>query len=280
MLNLVGCNPAQLQLVDNVCGELLAKSAHLHASDIMVVGANCRDILQDALGHGFDLRATQDVDIALAIADWVSYRDVVDGLPRVGGTGIRYRVAEVPADLVPFGPVEDPTGVIIPAPRKEEMSVWAFQEVFDGAMDLPLPTAGTIRVPTVPGYAALKLAAWLDRCARGEYKDATDIATTLYWYMNSEAIADRLYATDYGQEVLVPLDVDPDRGAAQLLGEDIATTIGPARVAELVDRWPGPLNYLLPEEMKISARPAGWTHDLDRRQQLLQDMERGWTAAP
>lgn len=203
VLNLAKCNPERLHLVDKVCAELLATSTRLQPSDLMIIGAHCRDILQTALGYEFDLKATQDVDIALAIADWESYQDVVDGLPHLGETGVRYQVAEMPTDLVPFGPIEDPTGEVLPASRNEKMSVWAFQEVFDSAMDLPLPSAGTIRIPTVHGYAALKLVAWLDRSEYGSYKDATDIAAILYWYANSTTVLDRLYTTDHGNRIWI-----------------------------------------------------------------------------
>ncbi|WP_454836957.1 hypothetical protein [Rhodococcus qingshengii] len=245
----------------------------------MIIGAHCRDVFHEALGYTFDLKATQDVDIALAIADWTSYRDVIDGLPRLGETGVRYRVAEIATDLVPFGPIEDPTGTVLPAPRKETMSVWAFQEVFESAMKLDLPTAGTIRIPQIHGYAALKLFAWLDRSATGRYKDATDIAAILYWYIDSAAILDRLYGTSRGNEILDIYEYDVPQSAARLLGEDIVDIIGPERAAELAERWPGKQGHVLASELTFSAAaPSGWPPSVDRRQELLDAMTRGWTA--
>src|SRR5690606_35471716 len=101
----------------------------------------CRDVLHSALGHDFRLRATQDLDLAIAIADWESYREVVADLPVVGNTGIRYNVDDIHTDLVPFGPIEDPTGKV-PDPPNRSLSVWGFQEVFDNGHHLPLPTVG------------------------------------------------------------------------------------------------------------------------------------------
>jgi predicted nucleotidyltransferase len=49
------------------------------------------------------------------------------------------------------------------------MNVWGFAETFEAALPLRLPNAGTIRIPTLAGYAVLKLVAWLDRSTNGEY---------------------------------------------------------------------------------------------------------------
>ncbi|MDF3311933.1 hypothetical protein P3H15_43955 [Rhodococcus sp. T2V] len=116
------CDQQLLQIVDLVCSRLLERSDHLQPADLMILGAHCRNLLHDALGHTFTLRATEDVDLAFAIADWDAYAQVVDGLPEIGDTGIRYTVGGVPTDLVPFGPIEDPTGVV-PDPPHRDLSV-------------------------------------------------------------------------------------------------------------------------------------------------------------
>lgn len=157
MLDLTACEPSLLRAADMVVTELLAKSARLHAGDMMVVGAACRDILQSSLGHRFPLRATADIDIGLAIASWDAYDELAGKLPSAGHTGIRFRVAGIPADLMPFGAVENPPGMVTPTSRREPMSVWGFAEVFEKALPLSLPGGAIIRIPTVAGYAVLKL---------------------------------------------------------------------------------------------------------------------------
>jgi predicted nucleotidyltransferase len=233
MLDLMKCDPALLQLADAVVTELLARSARLHAGDVMIVGATCRDILQNALGHEFALRATADIDLGLAIANWAAYEELTSQLPAAGNTGIRYRIAGTAADLMPFGAVEHPPGMVTPTTRDEPISVWSFAEVFRAARPLPLPGAGTIRLPAAAGYAALKLAAWLDRSEYGEYKDASDIATVVYWYSRSPDIQTRLYDTDLGQAILSREAMDDSAAAAHILGGDIAEIIGPTRLSEL-----------------------------------------------
>ncbi len=83
------------------------------------------------------------------------------------------------------------------------MSVWAFEKIFSRSLPLDLTSAVTIRIPTIAGYAAAKLAAWLDRSQWGEPKDANDLALVAYWYSESPGVADRLYDTPDGQRVLV-----------------------------------------------------------------------------
>ncbi|MEJ7742888.1 MAG: hypothetical protein WKF73_10245 [Nocardioidaceae bacterium] len=240
----------------------------------MLVGAHSRDILHASQDQAFGLIATDDVDFGVALVNWTAFNDLTANLERTGHTGVRFTVGGVPIDLMPFGDVERPTGVVTPQPRDESLSVWAFQEVFDHADTLALPTAGPIRIPTVPGYVALKLAAWLDRSVWGKYKDAGDLAAAMYWYAESNDVIDRLYADDAGAEILVRYDVDPARGAIHLLGHDVADLIGPHRRGELMDRWPGELGALLPTEMNLPTA-TGWPSDVSRRLERLNAFESG-----
>ena len=43
------------------------------------------------------------------------------------------------------------------------MSVWAFAEICAASLPLPLGAVGTARIPSVPGFAAAKPGAWLER---------------------------------------------------------------------------------------------------------------------
>jgi predicted nucleotidyltransferase len=274
LLDLLKCDPGLLQLADAVVGELLTKSNRLRAADIMIVGASCRDILQSALDHDFDLRATGDIDLGLAVANWAAYDELIQALPVAGKTGIRYQVAGVPADLMPFGAVEDPPGMVTPAARREPMSVWGFAEVFEAALPFVLPGAGAVRIPTVAGYAALKLVAWLDRSAYGEYKDASDLATAVYWYAKSPEVETRLYDTDAGQDVLLREEADDSAAAAHVLGMDIVEVIGAVRATELAGRWPESRHDLLYPSMTVTNAPD-WTRSSDRRRELVRALERG-----
>jgi predicted nucleotidyltransferase len=131
--------------------------------------------------------------------------------------------------------------------RGEQLSVWAFEEIYAASLPLGLPRNYSIQIPTVPGYAAAKLGAWLDRSAYGEFKDATDLALVLHWYDESATISDRLYDTDAGQAILQQHGFDAQLASTHLLGNDIATVIGHDRQTELLIRWPGDLPVLTRE---------------------------------
>lgn len=139
MLDLTRCDGAQLDAVRRVAMEIVSLTPDLDAQNIMLVGAVCRDVLQSALGHDYGLRATHDLDVALALSGWTHYEELTGHLTAIKGNanGIRYSVAGLPVDLMPFGPVEHPTGTVTPQPRNEDMSVWAFREVFERSLNLP-----------------------------------------------------------------------------------------------------------------------------------------------
>lgn len=273
MLDPAKCDPALLLLPDAVVTGLLRQTSSLRAQDIMIVGAHCRDILRSASGQDSGLRTTEDVDFGLALADWAAYDALTKELEPAGNTGIRYQVADMPTDLIPFGDLENPSGTVTPA-RREPISVWGFSEIFHASCSLPLPNAGTIRIPTIAGYAALKLVAWLDRSAWGTYKDASDIAAVLHWYSELPEVATRLWDTDHGVDILVEEESVYPVAAARILGQDIADVIGSTRLSELAARWPGPRADSLYAEMNVT-NTLLWPRSPEDRQRRVQAMERG-----
>lgn len=235
MLDLETCDPQLLRLPDAVVTALARRSRRLRPQDMMIVGAHCRDILHSAMGMTSTLRSTADID---------------------------------------FGKVERPPGTVTPPARRESISVWGFTEVFKASYPLELPRAGAVRIPGIAGYAALKLMAWLDRSAHGEYKDASDIAAVLLWYSESSYVHDLLYETHAGQRILLFEEADLRRGSARLLGQDIAEVLGEERLTELGERWPGLHEDTLYAQMNV-INVSGWPVDLRRRREVVQAMMRG-----
>ena len=239
----------------------------------MVVGAGCRDILHHALGHRFPTSATHDLDLALALSSWDAYRSIAGAFPRIGDSGIRFRIAETIVDLLPFGDIEGPEGEAQPPTRDGPFSVWAFEEVFAHAQPLRLPTGTTATIPTVAGYATTKLAAWLDRSEWLEVKDARDLALIAYWHEHSKKIRGRLYETELGNAALIAEEADVPRAAAHLLGMDIAATIGERRLTELTARWPGNIGLLV-REFSVAGTPP---LDMARRRAVIDALTSGIT---
>lgn len=274
MLDLSKIPEATLQPILRVVETALCRVSGLEPETVMIVGAWCRDILHTTLGHSFATAATRDLDLAIALSTWDAYRAVAAAFPRVGDTGIRFRIAEVSVDLLPFGAIEDPTGVVAPPTRGEPISVWAFEEIFASALPLALSPDVSVRIPTAAGFAAAKLAAWLDRAQWGEVKDAADLALVSYWYSESHHIQIRLYETDDGIGAFIAEDAYVPKASSHLLGLDIAKTIGPQRTGELLSRWPGDRPLLL-REFHLRGGPRWPT--TAARGDLLDALTRGLT---
>jgi predicted nucleotidyltransferase len=273
MLDLTNTPPSLLDPISKVVAAAIDAAEELAADQVMIVGACCRDILHSALGHIFDTAATRDLDLALALSSWDAYRALTAAFSKVGDTGIRFRIADIDVDLIPFGEVEDPAGVVEPPSRGESLSVWAFDEIYASALPITLTDTLTIRVPNVAGYAAAKLAAWLDRSEWHEAKDAPDLALVLYWYSESVHIHDLLYETPIGQDILLAENSDLALAAAHMLGTDVTSTIGAQRRTELLARWPGNA-HLLERELQLRGGPI-WPYDPQRRLELIAALTRG-----
>ena len=149
MLDLHKVPDTLLDPVGRVVDAALDAAAELTPDHVMVVGAWCRDILHSALGHTFPTTATRDLDLALALSSWDAYQALAASFVPVGNTGIRFRIADADVDLLPFGGIEDPQGVVEPPTRRLALSVWAFDEIF--AASLPLALTDPLSNPDPDG---------------------------------------------------------------------------------------------------------------------------------
>lgn len=238
----------------------------------MVVGAQCRDLLHAAFGHKSGLRATGDLDLAVAISGWDQYHAMTAAFRRSGDTDIRFSVAGVLVDFVPFGSIEDPAGTTTMPGRREEVDVFAFDEVFTNASLMPLPSGRYIRVPTPHGYTALKLKAWCDRSIRHEYKDAGDLAIACFWHAQEETVIDQLYGTEEGVQLLLASEMSVDRAAAKLLGRNVAKEIGSLRTNELRAAWRAADTQLLAAHFATAVVEGRRLHSADSAALTAQDL--------
>lgn len=260
MIDLSLVDPGLFDMISPVVKEL-QESVGLDPASVLVVGATCRDILHAAMGHTFQVRATNDVDLGIAVGDWTVSDRIERKYVRDGGNGIRYRIAGLPVDVMPFGEIEDPAGISSPAARGEDLIVFGFLDVFGQAAPLPLPGGPVVRIPQPAGYAALKMRAWIDR---RENKDAKDLALCTFWYQESHTVEDRLYETNAGQQILEAVDWDAPVAAARLLGADVAGQLSAANHSDLIERW----SVLDPDELSrdfVLPAGAGRTFNRDVR---------------
>lgn len=201
----------------------------------MLIGAEARDLLHRELGHTFGTRATQDVDLAFVIPSWAAYDRLVSGLTVIPDSGIAFRVAGMHVDIMAFGPVESPQGTVRPPFREADpLDVFGMAEVYGSSRPVSVGDGLGIRLPTVGGYVALKLKAWLDRSAVHNHKDAPDLGLALFWAGESAFFTDRFWDD---HELFGEHGADAGRGGAAVLGADVRRALGSAaadRLAALV----------------------------------------------
>jgi predicted nucleotidyltransferase len=167
----------------------------------LLVGAMARDLML-SYAHAIPVqRATEDIDFAFAVEDWRAYGELRDALIAHGGFSEVPRVphrllfaGQRKVDLIPFGGVEAPNGVIDwPSPQDSRMVVLGFREAMDLAVQVRLPGGTAVAVASLPAQAVLKLFAWRDRRREQFGKDAGDFWLLLRHYLDA-GNRDRLYS--------------------------------------------------------------------------------------
>jgi predicted nucleotidyltransferase len=260
----------RVDVLESVVGPILSET-QLDPDRLMVIGAEARDLLHSRGGHRFELRGTTDVDLALVLDDWDAFDVMRERFRMLGANGIRFLVDGHAVDVMPFGEVEEPTGTASPPSRGEHLVVFGFRDVYEAAGRLVLPS-GEIRLPSVPGYAALKLRAWIDRSPFGEDKDARDLAAVLFWYLNDPQQEERVW--EPGSEArLAARGWDVELLQAFHLGVDVGSILSPANRQDLAQQ----LRAAEPIDRRALdfGQPRLWTHDGERRAALFEQVIQG-----
>lgn len=207
----------------------VAAAAEVKEIAHMLVGATARDVL---LTHVFGLevmRATHDVDFAVAVKDWAQFDALRTALLerktfKDGGRAkqrLYYKGTEgrydYHIDLVPFGAISNGSNELAwPPDLKKIMNVAGYEDVLAAVESVEISPGFIQKVVSIAGLAILKTVAWSDR-GRDNPKDAQD----LVFIMDSYAAAgnlDRIYEVD---GVIEAGDYDPDIAGVYLLGLDM-----------------------------------------------------------
>lgn len=245
---------------------------------VMVVGAFARDLL---VHYAYDIpahRQTEDVDFAIAVADWSVYADLKKRLQENGqfreATKSQHRLHHVSGllvDLVPFDGVETISRHLDWPPGGEfRMDVFGFREAVKAALPVRLPDDVDVLVVSPPALVVLKLIAWQDRHYQAPKKDALDLMLIGSNYLdlgNQNRLWDEFMGWTEEE------NFDTRRAGARMLGVDIAAMLDDAgrdRLASILavqadEKSPG----LLPQEMH--------PENVDLARMLLQEMLLGLT---
>lgn len=220
----------RLDLVDAVVVDLVAGGTD--PDRIMVIGAEARDRLHHVVfGRSDPVRSTSDVDIAIATDDWDTYERLVSRYQPTGANGVRFIVADLAVDFMPFGTVEDPDGIVTPSRRREAMSVFGLADVHASASMVDLPSGLRVRFPGAAGYVVLKLRAWVDR-GRFNDRDSQDLALAVDRYCGDPVVRDASWGADR-IDLMEEYESDTDLVAARVLGREAASVVSMDRAREL-----------------------------------------------
>lgn len=195
----------------------------------LIVGALARD-LHMSYAHGIRTdRVTTDTDLALAITDWAQFADVRGALLGSGNFLADRRVEhkllhrnQRALDVVPFGDIEDRSGVIAwPPSGAMTMSVVGYREALAGSIALQLPRGRHTRIVSIAGLAILKFIAWSARHRTAPGKDAYDLQLILTHYLDAGNLQ-RLYESHAD---LIDADFDYSLASARLAGRDASALL-------------------------------------------------------
>jgi predicted nucleotidyltransferase len=156
--------------------EALQPRAATCGAELLVVGAAARDILLTTK----PARATNDVDVAVAVASHEQATTITDGLELVPGYLHKFRVRGVEVDVVPFGAVENADRTVT-SPDGYRMNLLGVSEALACAVTVTLRFGVVVKVASVPAQVVLKLVAWEDR-HHLTTRDATDLLSLLTEY--------------------------------------------------------------------------------------------------
>lgn len=217
----VSTNPERIPYIGVLTA--LCDIAQARGVQIMVVGATARDIALAADGYDAPLRATNDVDIAVAVANAGAFDRLVADLVPVPASGAHaFLVNGIDIDIVPFGGVEREDRTVA-WPDGSRMNTLGFSESLESALELLLPGGRRTLVASIPAQTALKVFAWADR-GKWTDRDAVDLRVLMHSY-GCGARLDHVYADDR-LAVLAEYDFDVRLAGAHWLGVDVRRDLG------------------------------------------------------
>lgn len=195
-IDLSGLDEPQLRAIAQV-----VESLRSYAPDYvpLLFGAMARDVFVRHVGGRDIVRATTDIDFAIAVDDWDDYfrfRRLLIGSgefhddPR-SHQRVRHGTANS-LDLVPFGGVEDGQGEYTWPSGHETMSALGCREAAESSIDVRLPGGQQLAVVSLPALVILKLIAWRDRPEGERAKHAQDVCLVVSTYMEIDN-GDRLF---------------------------------------------------------------------------------------
>lgn len=140
----------------------------------LLVGAYARDLCLSA--EGASTRGTRDADFAILLDSWAQvdsfFSTCIHGFRDIDRSELKmyHRSSGLKVDIVPCGPIETPTGMLILRGSPRRLNTAGLAECFDLGRPLD-PGFFHVLVPPPAGFIVLKLMAFADRRERRDLRD-------------------------------------------------------------------------------------------------------------
>lgn len=191
-----------------------------------IVGATARDIILEYIYKAGIRRATKDIDFGVAVESWTQYERLKIALISTGKFRADNRIEQrlwrkgngdnMKIDLVPYGGLESPVGIVTFPPTEFEMNTDGFKEAYEDALTLKIGKDLHIRIVSLAGLAVLKFIAYDDR-PQERQADLQDILFLMETYLEA-GNEEKLYADS---DLLNDESFDLRTVGAQMLGRDM-----------------------------------------------------------
>lgn len=176
---------------------------------LYVVGAIARDIMMKLLKEGEVRRRTNDLDVAIALQDWLDFDRVKDALQsnhfkKVKDKQKFYYKGEnsdndFEVDVVPFGKIAENEQICWPPEGNPVMSVRCFEDVMAHSISISVNDDVSFEIAPLCGQFIIKFDTWIDRHASTD-KDATDMFYFLDKYYTAMVMNDAVPPDEIGLE--------------------------------------------------------------------------------
>lgn len=201
---------------------VLDDRARAHSIPMVLIGAAARDLCVHAPLSEHPMRATRDVDVAVAVPRGEVFAEFTSAFAPVRGAEHTFRVLGIEVDIVPFGGIERRGAVTFA--DGSVLDVVGLSEALSSPDLVTLSPDLTVKVASIQAQSALKVLAWRDRHAR-DPKDASDLHAVLAAGSRGP-YADEMWAAD---DALEACGYVPDLAGAYLLGRTSRESFTDAR---------------------------------------------------
>ncbi|MFT3887195.1 MAG: hypothetical protein QM713_03405 [Arachnia sp.] len=192
----------------------------------VLIGATARDLALILGNVPLPRRATNDVDIAIAVRDATDFDAILASIGEPTRSWQRRRLLGQQVDVVPFGDLERGGEVVI---HESNLSVLGCAEAAANADLITLPSGRVLPVAPLELLAVLKLIAFSDRHP-AEAKDADDLLTVL------RASSEGRYGDETWDDepALASSDYDHELAGAHRLGRRGIACFTPERTRQVL----------------------------------------------